>query len=1303
MNQHKIFPDLAAMSPFLRKKWILRLAQHTATAWAVLLLALGLTGFAWYHFTTITVHDANLRFLSEAKDIRAAITKHMAEYETVLRGSAGLFDASVSVERDEWRRYVDALDVRRRYPGLQGIGFTPVSPSSELAQGVVGARAEGSPDNWVGPGETQATYSSTHYPEPFDPSIERTFGDDKHAQPALREAMNRARDSGELAVSSTVTVVQDSAQRPGRAFVMYLPVYRKGMPTGNVDQRRAALYGFVFSPARINELMQDVLGAGTAGIAVDLYDGEAADPARPFYHSASAPGASVGSPARSLFSQRTRLDIGSRAWVLSLHTLPGFVSSKALRARWVAAVGGTLGSFVLFFAILMVQGALAHATETNAELRRSEERSRALVEFAPDAIIVINEDGAIETCNPAACRFFGYSAEELVGRNASLLIPGPDHGAHDRHIARFLATGESPILGIGHDVQARRKDGSLVSVNLNMGEVKSVEGRRRFIGFMRDLSEHKLQEEALARYRDRLEEMVEERTAELAAAKAHIQLILESVADGLIGIDPKGCFSFANPAACRMLGYSETELVGVPVHDTIHHRRLEGAPFPEAECHLIEELFAGNTVRQDDEVYWRSDGQPLPVAVAAQPMLRDGKIVAGVVNFTDITERKRAVVELTKARADAEQASRTKSAFLATMSHEIRTPMNGVLGMVEILLRSRMSKHQADLLKIIRESGTVLLNLIDDILDFSKIEAGRLEIGSVPVSVVEVVEGLCTSLLPIATSKGVDLTLFVDPRIPERVLTDDVRLRQMLYNLVGNAIKFSGGQAKRRGHVAVRVEVVQGAPLRMAFSIIDNGIGIAPETLRTLFTPFTQAEVSTTRRFGGTGLGLAICKRLAELMQGEITVGSALGDGSTFAVELPFELPAEQPAAEPPVLAGVDCIVVENPGSGADDLSAYLEFGGARVLRAVNLRAAVDAAASLSAPVVVVQDTRAVQSRQNSTHARFARAPHLRSLLITRGRRRRARQADPDTLTLDGNVLRRQTLLHAVAALAGRTVSEAFHDPADEPLLANRARPSSLAEARAQGRLILVAEDDPINQKVIQAQLGLLGYMAEIANDGIEALGLWRVGQYPLMFTDLHMPEMDGYTLARTIRAEEDNSRRMPILALTANALRGEADHAVAAGMDDYLTKPVPIERLDEVLQKWVPLNNVSSLPAAPQPQAVRPQPGIVLDVAVLKALVGDDEEIVREFLSEYRASVRRLAADLRVARDAGNSPQVGAIAHKLKSSSRSVGALTLGEVCADLEHVGKARDVDGVELNHLRFEAALEEVNTHIAALLQE
>ena len=572
----------------------------------------------------------------------------------------------------------------------------------------------------------------------------------------------------------------------------------------------------------------------------------------------------------------------------------------------------------------------------------------------------------------------------------------------------------------------------------------------------------------------------------------------------------------------------------------------------------------------------------------------------------------------------------------------------------------------------------------------------------------ELVESVCDTLAPAAIDKDVELHLFIDPLVPDHLWFDATRLRQVLYNLAGNAIKFSGGQTRRRGRVAIRVEMSREPVPRLQLSIADNGIGMTPETLSQLFSSFRQAEASTTRRFGGTGLGLAICKRLVDLMGGEVAVQSVVDEGSIFTVSLLADPVSGSRARTYPDLSDIDCIIV-GVGAEADDLGVYLNHAHARVQQAADLQAAARQAEGLHRPIVVIQNTRRDNTAAELLHAAFASRPDIHHLLIARGRRRRVRMAGSNGVTLDGNGLRRSAFLHAVAVAAGRESPEVLREDGNDDFLAVAAQPMTVADARAQGRLILIAEDDEVNQKVILRQIEMLGYAAEVAHDGVEALRLWRAGHYGLLLTDLHMPDMDGYTLAASIRQGESergiawHDARMPILALTANALRGEEMRAKAAGMDAYLTKPLLLNLLREALAKWLPPDHGDSMPGELFDEAGNRRSSDVFDVTVLEGLVGADREVVNEFLRDYQASVERLAAEMRAAYAVDDVRQIGAIAHKLRASSRSVGALALGDVCAELENACRTGKQEGIDDGAAHFEAALIDVQQQIGSYLLE
>jgi signal transduction histidine kinase/ActR/RegA family two-component response regulator len=554
----------------------------------------------------------------------------------------------------------------------------------------------------------------------------------------------------------------------------------------------------------------------------------------------------------------------------------------------------------------------------------------------------------------------------------------------------------------------------------------------------------------------------------------------------------------------------------------------------------------------------------------------------------DMRERARIAAALSQAQREAQRATKAKSEFLAAMSHEIRTPMNGVIGMVDVLLHSQLSNTQTEMANLIRDSADSLLSIIDDILDFSKIEAGRLEVERAPLAVADITENICGLLNPMAARKGVSLAVFAHPSLPPLLLGDATRLRQVLLNLLGNAIKFCS-DLPRAGRVSLRAVAAETHPDRVVveFQVRDNGIGMDDETLAKVFAAFTQADASTTRKYGGTGLGLPISRQLAGLMGGEISVTSSPGKGSMFTLRLPLGL--EHSALLPdrePELAGLACLVIGAPMGGADDVACYLSAAGASVLRArippgahpagdahrtADAHRTVDAHSSRSI-VWIVDEGEDLPAPAAIESAAYTLAhPALPVLVVAFGRARSAAGTLPGLLVLDGNALNRRTLFKAVTGASGRSAAEAAQATAALPLTVNLPPPTQAPQSAHQ-TLILVAEDNEINRMVIRHQLQLLGYSADIAHNGRDALRQWQSGDYALLVTDLHMPEMDGYDLALAIRAREAGRLRIPIIALTANAAQAELERCRMVGMDDVLTKPAALADLQAMLERWTPV-----------------------------------------------------------------------------------------------------------------------------------
>ncbi len=942
---------------------------------------------------------------------------------------------------------------------------------------------------------------------------------------------------------------------------------------------------------------------------------------------------------------------------------------------------------------------LAHANITpmrqaQTALQESQDRYRRLVENLGSEYFFYQHDtsGRMQYASPSVQEILGYPAEAFRGHYLEYTLDSEENQAVAANTDLVLRGRQST-----YTVLARCQDGSGRWLEVTEFPVRDTAGQVIGVeGIAHDIHQRRLDEVALRQFTEELETKVEERAGALKTAndliarqEEEVRATLDNLLDCVITINDQGIVESANKAVQKVLGYTPEELIGYNVSKIpaepygSHHDEYIARYLRSGDPHIIG-------IGREVEGRHR-DGRLIPLELSVSEFQSHGqRFFTGVLR--DISERKRLIADLTEARKLAEQANRAKSIFLATMSHEIRTPMNGVIGMVEVLEQSTLSTSQVDMVHTIRDSAINLLGLIDDILDFSKAEAGYLEMEQVPVALVELIEDLCQSLVPMMVAKGIHFDLFIAPAVPELVIGDALRLRQVFYNLLGNAIKFSDpAQTHQPGRISLRVEVAQARPLQLLFRVSDNGIGMTPETVAQLFTPFSQGEMSTTRRFGGTGLGLTICHRIMTIMGGDIVVESRPNKGTTFSVTLPLTAPEEQPHHSWPDLTGVDCLLADSPDLDRAGLSVYLEYAGARVV--------ATATVSADSPLVVILDGGNGMIPKETLLAPFVALPNIRAvLLLTRGRRRRARQEINGMVTLDGVAMRRQSFVNAVALAAGRTVAEPLpQKQAKEMTLGQGATLPSIAEAMAQGRLILVAEDDEINQKVILQQLALLGQRAEVADNGAEALYMWREGDYALLLTDLHMPEMDGYTLAKTIRREENGGRRMPILALTANASQGEVHHSIAAGMDEYLTKPIRLQTLQAALSKWLPPTQEPSLPAPqPEPSSDNSETiAVVMDVTVLQGLVGDDHDTVREFLADYLAAAQRLGAELSTAAAIGDGEQVQAIAHKLKSSSRTVGAGTLADLCASLEKAGQARDRDRIHQVMTDFTAMLEAVKT--------
>lgn len=648
---------------------------------------------------------------------------------------------------------------------------------------------------------------------------------------------------------------------------------------------------------------------------------------------------------------------------------------------------------------------------------------------------------------------------------------------------------------------------------------------------------------------------------------------------------------------------------------------------------------------------------------------------------------KSTIRESVDAREAAEAASRAKSQFLARMSHEIRTPMNGVLGMTEILLTSGLGGRQRHFAETIQNSAESLLNLINDILDFSKIEAGRLEIENAEFDLRAVTESTVELLAVHAQSKGIELLCDLDPALPARVLGDQTRLRQILTNLTGNAIKFT-----EDGEVLVRVRTESGSGPHAVFrfEVIDSGIGIRPENQALIFELFSQEDDSTTRKYGGTGLGLAICRQLVELMGGQISVQSTLGCGSTFSFTVPMMLAEDQDRGD--ALAALtrrlplNVLVVDDNATNREILQLQLEAWGLRVEQADCAQAALSLLVNPDHCFdMVILDWHMPEVSGLDLARRIREEPHLWSIPLimlssaaAEDAGRTIRKAGIDIYT--SKPVRQSRLMDCLLT--------ALNPVADNNGLdAEQDCPDDTRTVRIAGGRVLLVEDNPVNREVALNMLQVLRCDVEVAVNGQEAVKKIRHRKFDVVLMDCEMPVMDGYAATRAIREWELQSgggSHVPILALTAHALAEDRRRCLEVGMDDYLTKPFGMEKLRERLAQWVMVApNVGTdgqqTPSAPV-TASSPVDSNVIQLRTLESIVALDpvhgEALLARLLETYETNSAELILSVGGALESGDTEELRRVAHALKSSSGNVGAERLFELCRKLESAARSCDL---------------------------
>ena len=751
------------------------------------------------------------------------------------------------------------------------------------------------------------------------------------------------------------------------------------------------------------------------------------------------------------------------------------------------------------------------------------QRLQAVLDSVQDAILVVTRDGLVMDVNPATSRLFGFEREALIGIRVDMLLPGIDLEEEGSRLTLDEGCG-----GEGRTMKGRRHDGQRLTMEVTVSVIAGIDEPLYCI-LARDVG-------------PRLE-----REAHNRRLLAEVQAMIDLMPGIVLRIDGQGELEWWNDRLTRLCG--------------LDHRRLENRSFlnllDEADRPRARAAIEQARLEGKGEFQARLLGREAAVVHLFRLRRLDGPNPSLVLVGMDIEDQLKTQRQLLEARDRAERLARSRFYFLASASHEIRTPLNGVLGMLE-LLKDHVRPEGEDYLDSARRSGEQLLGLLNDILDLSKLEAGQLQLEKAPFSLQEVVDDLVELFTPQVREKGLELGWEIAPELPEAVEGDRTRLWQVLANLVSNAIKFT-----EQGHVLLRVR--PGArPQEVVFEVEDSGIGIHPDDQARIFESFQQAASDTSRRFGGTGLGLALARQLVERMGGRLELWSQPGRGSRFTVHLPLpaaHLPKVQ--ADRP-LAGRRVLVVDDLLTNRRTLEGILRAAGATVHLAADANEALErvhfALADGEGYDAILVDADLPGMDGLALLARLAELDGLagtRRILMVRGKdeERVQRARDLGVRQVLRKPIRRNELLSLLAE--GEAVARA-----------SRARPPR-EERRLHGRVLLV-EDNPVNLKVANAFLNRLGVEVITAGDGREAVEKWREHRPDLVLMDVQMPVMDGFQATAAIRAEEGEGRHTPIVALTANALAGDEQGCLAAGMDGYLPKPLKVERLEAELARWL-------------------------------------------------------------------------------------------------------------------------------------
>ncbi len=1249
-------------------------------AFPVLLFLSGVAAFgttAYFQHQTI---EKSARAEFERMSIRAdaQIADRLEKVLTGLRGASGLFAANQHIDRGAFRRYVLARDMEKEFAGVRGFGFIQRVERADLASFVAAERADGAPEFSVHQ-LNDTTQQDLFISKFIEPAINNEgaqaldIGSEALRRAGLRQAIN----TGAATVTGVISLVQDDKKRP--AVLLYQPVYRAGAPMENYTQRNAALVGVLYAPIVMEELLQ-----GMPDVQLGLLDFAIVD--APINssggglmfdadnHLKQLPAGSDPGVAQR-YSLSKPLQLPGRSVTLSMRSTPAFDATINQTQPWLILGGGSLISALL--ALILHQQAtgrrraehLARIKTNDLNIALRDNRTILTVLNLHSIVSVTDLGGYILEANDAFCQISGYSRTELLGSNHSIVNSSMQSKEFWEDMWITISSGKpwrAEVCNMSKSGQPYWVD---TLVTAFVGDDGKIE---KYVSIRTDISARKKAEEELRWSQSLMEKM--SNSSPLAL------LVVDNRSDDIL---------YFNERFCQLWGIDHLAA-------QMHSRALKNKDTMSACTNVLADATAyaesckplqdvRNRVTLEDEIAFT--GQRTVRRYTTQIRDSDDHYFGRFYIFEDITERKTAEHALTKAIDEAQAASLAKSQFLANMSHEIRTPMHAILGMLMLLGKTDLSARQADYAAKSEGAARTLLSLLNEILDFSKIEAGKMELDPHPFAVDKLLLDLSVILSTSVGIKPIEVLFDIDPKLPRQLMGDAMRIQQVLLNLGSNAIKFT-----ERGEVVLSIQVLRQSEeaVTLQFCMRDSGIGIAAENFARIFSGFTQAEASTTRRFGGTGLGVAISQRFVALMGGELELQSELGKGSRFYFTL--TLPVLAAVVEDKSLLEVSLIdsqfrrvlvIDDNPIArevmehmcGSLGWTVDLAAGGQSGLELLQQRSAEGVQYQA---IFVDWNMPDMDGWQTSQHIReillhrklvdgHKQVPVV-VMVTAHGREMMTQRTAEDQLLIDSVVIKPVT----ASMLLNAVIDARDHNDNRHPSVING--PKSLR--RLDGMRLLLVEDNVNNQQVARELLEDEGALMEVAHNGVEALEAIAKATpgnaYDVVLMDLQMPVMDGFTATEKIR-KELGLTTLPVIAMTANAMSSDRDACIAAGMNDHVGKPFDLNELVRVLRhhaKWESMDSAStqSEPLVnPAIQKIASDTGVDL-VTALHRLGGKQDvymRMLRSFVNDLKDMQDQLLAFPSEASQPSKLDDTKRLLHTLKGLAATLGATALSNEAA--------------------------------------